>query len=705
MLLLTTMIVGVCVEAAGDVAAEAYIGLFDGKLHNDISKYFSSAVVALPDTVKDDQIISLIIEVDAESLLDAYEASDKTMSISEFAMSDEAAALRENIAKESAELIEKLDRAGFSYELGLDYDTVIAGFELLITARDFEDVCKTLGNKTNVIVGDVYKSMENKLVENTVNVQDTGIFNSVGCGYDGSGTVVAVLDTGLDYYHTAFSTENFTSDTYGMTFADVEGFIGDTVAADKQAGLTASDVYISEKVPYGFDYADGDADVFPIHSDHGTHVAGVIAGKDDVITGVAPNAQLAIMKIFSDIEDTARTSWILGALEDCVVLEVDVINMSIGTSAGFSRENDKEQITGVYDRIRELGISMVVAASNSFTSTYGSEKNGNLGLTSNPDNGTVGSPSTYKGALSVASVNGAKTPYMLYGETIIYYIESTDRVSEEKEFVADLLPDGVNEAEYDFVTIPGAGRSADYTGIEVKDKIVLVSRGSTTFEEKAQVAEQKGAAGIIIYNNVAGDIKMTVGDAKLAVCSISQDEGEMLAAVGTGKLKISRSQTSGPFMSDISSWGPSPDLEIKPEITAHGGMILSSVPGQGYDRISGTSMACPNVSGLVAILRQYVRENFPAIADNNVEIAAVVNRLLMSTADIVRNKNGLPYAVRKQGAGLANLTSAIATDAYILTKSRKDGSILDKSKIELGDDPEKTGVYTLNFSVYNFGSS
>ena len=705
MLLLTTMIVGVCVNAAGDVAAEAYIGLFDGKLKNDISQYFSSAVVALPSTVKDDQIISLIIEVDAASLLDAYENSDKSMSIADFAKSDEAASVREKIANENAELIEKLEKAGYSYELGMNYDTVISGFEILITARDFEDVCKTLGNKANVIVGEVYKSMENQLVENTVNVQDTGIFNSIGCGYDGSGTVVAVLDTGLDYYHTAFSTDNFNPSSLGMTFSDVEGFVGDTVAADKHAGLTASDVYISEKVPYGFDYADGDADVFPIRSDHGTHVAGVIAGKDDVITGVAPNAQLAIMKIFSDIEDSARTSWILAALEDCVVLEVDVINMSIGTTAGFSRERDQERISGVYDRIRELGISMVVAASNSFTSTYGSDKNGNLGLTSNPDNGTVGSPSTYKGALSVASVNGAKTPYMLYGDTIIYYIEATDRVSEEKEFVADLLPEGTNEAEYDFVTIPGAGRSADYTGIDVAGKIVLVSRGSTTFEEKAMVAEQKGAAGIIIYNNVAGDIKMTVGDAKLAVCSISQDEGEMLAAVGSGKIKISRTQTSGPFMSDFSSWGPSPDLEIKPEITAHGGMILSSVPGQDYDRISGTSMACPNVSGLVAILRQYVRENFPAIADNNVEIAAVVNRLLMSTADIVINKNGLPYAVRKQGAGLANLTSAIATDAYILTKSRVDGSIMDKSKIELGDDPEKKGVYTLNFSVYNFGSS
>lgn len=706
-LLLTSMIVGVCVDAAGDVAAETYVGLFNGKLNHDISQYFSSAVVALPNTVRDDQIISIIIENGAESLLDAYEDSDKTMSISEFAESDEAAAIREEIAKENAELIEKLNKAGYSYELGISYDTVLAGFEILITARDFEDVCRTLGNKTDVIVGEVYESMENQLVDNAVNVQDTGIFNSIGCGYDGTGTVVAVLDTGLDYYHTAFSLENFTakSDELGMTFSDVEGFVNETAASKKQSGLTASDVYISEKVPYGFDYADSDADVFPIHSDHGTHVAGVIAGKDDVITGVAPNAQLAIMKIFSDIEDTARTSWILAALEDCVVLEVDVINMSIGTSAGFSREGDKEKVTGVYDRIRELGISMVVAASNSFTSTYGSEKNGNLGLTSNPDNGTVGSPSTYKGALSVASVNGAKTPYMLFGETIIYYIESTDRVSEEKEFVADLLPEGVNEAEYEFVTIPGAGRSADYTGIDVSGKIALVSRGSTTFEEKVQVAGQKGAAGIIIYNNVAGDIKMTVGDAKLAVCSISQDEGEMLAALGTGTLKISRSQTSGPFMSDFSSWGPSPDLEIKPEITAHGGMILSSVPGQAYDRISGTSMACPNVSGLVAILRQYVRENFPAIADNNVEIAAVVNRLLMSTADIVINKNGLPYAVRKQGAGLANLTSAIATDAYILTKDRKDGTIMDKSKIELGDDPAKKGVYTLNFSVYNFGSS
>ena len=52
----------------------------------------------------------------------------------------------------------------------------------------------------------------------------------------------------------------------------------------------------------------------------------------------------------------------------------------------------------------------------------------------------------------------------------------------------------------------------------------------------------------------------------------------------------------------------------------------------------------------------------------------------MSTADIALNKNGLPYAVRKQGAGLANLLSSINTKAYITTYNA-DGSKMDKAKI------------------------
>ncbi len=688
---------------------------FEGNLITNRDQFLDSSVMyKLPETIKETDEISVIIEVKEKPLLEQYPGASSGMSFTEYALSEDAAAIRARIAAEKQTLLRDLDKAELKYVTGEDYANVLSGFELVIKAGDFESIAKTIGSRGTTIIGEVYKPEETKshgnttkLVENTVNVYPTGIFNSSDFAYDGTGTVVAVLDTGLDYYHSAFSLGNFTADRskLGLTFDEVAALIGDTRASGMQSNLTASDVYINEKVPFSFDYADGDSDVYPIASDHGTHVAGIIAGKDDTITGVAPNAQLVIMKTFSDVETSARSAWILAALDDCVVIGVDVINMSLGTDCGFSREMDKEAISGVYDRIRAAGISIVAAASNSYNSTYSSEKNGNLGLTSNPDSATVGSPSTYKGALSVASISGVKTPYLLFGETIIYFLESSDRVSEEKNFYDDLLPDGVDEMEIEFVTIPGAGRSADYTGIDVTGKIALVARGSTTFEEKANVAQEKGAAGILIYNNVSGDIKMNVGDTTIAVASIRQDDGEMLAAAGTGKLSIKRSQTSGPFMSDFSSWGPTPDLQLKPEITAHGGSILSAVPGQSYDRISGTSMATPNMSGVTALLRQYVKQNFPDKADDPVAVTAFVNQLLMSTADIVYNTNGLPYSPRKQGAGLANLNDSAATKAFIQTYDRKTGEIMDKSKIELGDDPARTGVYTLKFAINNFGSA
>ena len=669
----------------------------------DYTQYLDSSVMyPLPESVGSDEEISVIITVDVPNLMDAYDAGDKAMSFAEYALgSEEAAQLEAQMAAEKARILAQLDEQQISYTTGEDYSRLLSGFEIVIRASDFNAVCQSLGEGEGTIVGEEYQVAQTQLVENTVNVYETGIFKSGESGYDGTGMVVAVLDTGLDSNHSAFSVDNFTSDHLGMTYEDVAEKLPQTQAYKLAGGLSVDDVYINEKVPFGYDYADNDPDPYSTHNNHGTHVSGVIVGKDDTITGVAPNAQLVAMKTFSDVMDTARSAWILAALEDCVVLGVDVINMSLGTAAGFSRESDEEALNGVYDKLREAGISVVVAASNSYSSAYGSEANGNLPLTSNPDTGTVGSPGTYDGVLSVASINGEETPYLLFNDTIIYFDESNTAAAEENDFCATLLGDQ-DKLEIEYVIIPGVGRSADYTGMDVTGKIALVRRGDNTFEEKAMIAEAQGAAGIIIYNNVSGEIKMNVGEAKLATCSISQDDGEMLVAAGGGKLKISKDQTSGPFISDFSSWGPTPSLEIKPEITGHGGNILSSVTGGGYDRLSGTSMACPNLAGVVILLRQYVVENFPDIADDNVKVNDMVNKLMLSTADIALNTNGLPYAVRKQGAGLANLMKSISTPAYITTYDA-NGEAFDKTKLELGDDPEKTGVYEMNFSVVNFG--
>ena len=669
----------------------------------DLQEYLDQSVLfQLPAVIKDDENISVIITVGDSTLMDAYEATDKAMSFTDYALnSQEAVQLRKNISEQKSQVLAELDRRGIAYTAGRDYDTLLSGFEIEIQARDFNATCKSLKKGQGIMVSEVYKKSETQLVENEVKVYNTGIFDTSDCQYDGSGMVVAVLDTGLDSNHSAFSVDNFTSDTLGMTYEDVAAVVSKTTANKQFGGLTVDDVYINEKVPFGFDYADNDPDVYSTHNNHGTHVSGVIVGKDDTITGAAPNAQLVSMKIFSDVMDTARATWILSALEDCVVLGVDVINMSLGTACGFSRESDEEIMNGVYDKIREAGITVMAAASNSYNSSFGSEKNGNLPLTSNPDSSTVGSPSTYPGVMSVASISGEETPYLLYDKSIIYFTEANSGAAEELDFVQTLLGDK-EETEIEYLLIPGVGRSADYTGMDVEGKLVLVRRGDNTFEEKAMIAEAQGAAGIIIYNNVSGDIKMNVGDAKLAVCSISQDDGEVLAEAGSGILKLSVDQTSGPFISDFSSWGPTPSLGIKPEITGHGGNILSSVTGGGYDRLSGTSMACPNLAGLALLLRQYVTENFPSIANDNVQVAAMVSKLMMSTADIALNTNGAPYAVRKQGAGLANLFAALETPAYITTYD-KDGKVMDAPKLELGDDPEKKGVYSMSFTVENFG--
>lgn len=712
-----------------------------GKVASDLASSFDTKVVRkLPSGIDADREISVIVRTTDTTLVSAYDAQNavsRYASVAAFADSSAGAKVVSRIEKANEKALSRIKKAGVNYELGATYDTVIGGFELVVKAEEYEKIVSALdGTDALPSISEEYAPAEATLVENDVNVYDTGIFDSSDSEYRGEGTLIAVLDTGFDYTHSVLDPEVFAREVdeskLYMTRTRLDGLIGDLKAAKYTRGLSSEKVYVNDKIPYAYDYADKDTDVYPLDSEHGTHVAGIILGnnegsskngKDDPkIVGVAPLAQLAAMKVFSDTASGAKQSWITAAIEDCVKLGVDVINMSLGMSAGFTEEDD-DTTRIAYENVGKAGISLVAAASNDYSSTFGSAKNGNLGLTSNPDTATVGTPSTYRSALSVASISGVKTSYIKYGKEIMYFHEASDSASEPMDFVdAILTPYGVDTKVFEYVTIPGIGASADYTGLDMTGKIALVRRGSNSFEEKARVAlEDMHAAGIIIYNNVSGDISMTVGGTKGAICSISQDNGEILAKNKTGKITISRSQVAGPFMSDFSSWGPTPDLRIKPEITAHGGDILSAVPGQKYDRLSGTSMASPNQAGVTAILREYVKQNFHLTTEDSTtrkEVAARVNQIMMSTADIAYNTNGLPYAVRKQGAGLANLTEALATPAYITTYERNDGHlydgsprflvddehIMDKAKLEYGDDPERTGVYDLVFTVNNFSN-
>lgn len=677
----------------------------------DNEKYLNKDLLYSVDMLEDDDLVNVIISLKSTGLVDSYNENNLGYhTLNEYASSRQASSSVKTMNAEQQSMINTLIESGYINEVKHNFTTLFNGFSATTTYGQLKALEKA-GLDINVSISEVYSEPEydvasvsnaeiskGETVTNFVNVYETGIFNSSGVGYDGNNTSVAILDSGFDVHHTVF--QNM-PDKPMLSIRDVEKVLYDTKAYGYKQDIKSQDVYLNDKIPFAYDYADKDADVSPYDSDHGTHVAGIIGGKDDVITGVAINTQLVLMKVFGDINNGAIQDDILAALEDAILLGVDAINLSLGTACGFSRSSDNEYINVVYDKIEAAGISLLVAASNDYSSGYGGE-NSNTNKASNPDSATVGSPGTYKSTFSVASISGVKSSYIIDETGYTFFFNNANnnagKAYDFYEMLYEELDTGDATMEIEYVTVPGVGKKVNYSNIDVKGKIALVKRGETSFEEKAQVALSQGAIGCIIYNNIAGEVYMNAGSGlAIPLCSINKDDGEYLASKGTGVLTLDKNYLAGPFMSDFSSWGPVSDLSLKPEITAHGGSILSSVPGGGYDEISGTSMACPNLCGVVILMRQALKERYPDMTAQ--EINNLANQLIMSTGTIILDEYGNPYSPRKQGAGLGNLEYALETLAYLSV----EGST--KAKIECKDDPEETGIYTLRFDVNNTSNS
>lgn len=653
----------------------------------------------------DDEIV-LILNLSEESLLQLYneDAHKRYKTVQEYMNSDEGKYAKARIEGEQNSVLAYLEQKDYVKDVVCSYSAVTNGIAIKTAYKNLAEL-ENLSCISSAIMSDTYnqpvlqaaESGDASAIRNLVDIYPTGIFDSSSVDYDGSGTVVAVLDNGFDLSHTVFANQ---PPKTVLDFKDIYEALQnpDFIASQMTKGLDASDVYYSSKIPFKYDYAEKDPDVNPTSDEHGTHVSGIIGGKDDVITGVAINTQLVLMKVFPDADEGGKTEDIICALNDAVLLGVDCINMSLGSSCGFTRERDNDAVNEIYHRIGEAGISLVTAASNSYSSGFGGEQ-GNTNMVTNPDSGTVGSPSTYDAALSVASISGTMSKYIIANdEQTFFYKESNAITGKENDFYKELYTqqnlDPNKEHTFEYVTVPGVGLKVNFKGLDLTGKIALVKRGDNTFEEKALLAKNAGAIACIIYNNIDGDILMSMGKTDhIPTVSISKSDGTLLAKKSSGTMTFSQKFQAGPFMSDFSSWGPTPSLELKPEITGHGGNIKSSVHGGGYDELSGTSMSTPNLTGLIVLIRQYLKEKYPNYTAK--EVSNLTNSLLMSTASIILNEEGNPYSPRKQGAGLASLKNTVATKAYLTV----DGK--DRPKLELGDDRERTGVYEMSFNVLN----
>ena len=657
------------------------------------------------------QEVTVIIEMDGNTTLDTYLSNKEFKSFPDFYGSKQAIKQENDLVDSQINLATKLFKAGLIDEIGGNYSTLMNGFYAKTTYKRVEEI-RNFENVKCAYVSTIYNKPQG-VVSNDTNVyEETGIYKN-DTQYDGSNTIVAVLDSGFDYTHEVFKMEIARP---AKTKEDISKILENTVAYEMAQGdLTIDDVYLSSKVPFAYDYADKKADVFPIESDHGTHVSGIIGGLSDKIIGIAPNTQFAWMKVFNDDDGGGDSADIICALEDAVTIGVDAINLSLGALGGYSEEvipegevNSLEERTNkVYEQIEEIGISLLTAAGNEYSSGYQSDTGTNV--TGNPESGTISSPGSYPASLTVASINGNLDPYAVVNkeeDSAVFFKNAFDAKQVEHKFIEELFAKINNSnltrnadgsVDIPYVTVPGNGTKANYTGLNVKGKIALVKRGNISFEEKLRYAYQAGAFACLIHNNVSGSLSITVGEeVSIPVALISQEAGTRLSQKKNGVLTFKEDYKAGPFMSDFSSWGPLPDLKLKPEITAHGGNIYSAILGGKYDLMSGTSMATPNACGIVLVIRDYVKENWPNLTPK--EVTRMVNRLLMSTATICLNEVGNPYSPRKQGAGLASLLKSVTTNAYLYV----DG--IDKTKLELGDDKNKTGTYEATFNVKNISS-
>ena len=693
---------------------------------------------------------TVIVSLKQDNLID--KATENGETVASYMGSFSGKVATEIIRSQQDAVLSAISQKGIEYTLERRYNTVLNGFAIEVHTSHVSTIKKLAGVESVVIANSytvpetITTSSSASDITNETSVYGTGIYdtsaytNVNGSENDyGEGTVVAILDTGLDYTHPAYmrAPENYAWDKGTVE----QKLLHRELTAETHGELDVNDVYVSEKVPFAFDYADKDPDVYPSYSNHGTHVAGIIGGYDasgytdkdgnpitnTAFRGVVPDAQLVICKVFTDDLDDkdlggAEAEDIIAALNDCVMLGVDVINMSLGTSCGFTTTNDGddegELLNKVYDDIKTAGISLVCAASNDFSSGYGGAFGTNL--ISNPDSSTVGSPSTFAAALSVASISGQKFPYMTAtnkdGEEVaVFYEESRDKNSNPFDFAKQLLGDNTR-GEFTFVTVPNTGRAQDYTSTTKRllkaegFQIALVKRGDNTFQDKLEVATANGAEAIIVYNNVAGIIRMNLGEVEdpIPAVSIDLDSGLQLLAMAGGvnktyKITVDKDLKAGPFMSDFSSWGPTHDLKIKPEITAHGGEITSTVPG-GYGEQSGTSMASPNMAGVMALVRNYIKSNDALNGQNltPVEINRLANQLIMSTATTARDTAGRVYSPRKQGAGLGSLDNVITkTNAYLSVNNAENDY---RPKIELKDGYKADSAYEMSFEITNFGT-
>lgn len=384
---------------------------------------------------------------------------------------------------------------------------------------------------------------------------------------------------------------------------------------------------------------------------HGTHTsstaggvpvpnAGVFGYARGVARGIAPGAHIAVYKVcwFNG----CYNSDIMAAMDVAIRDGVDILSLSLG---GFPVPLYDDSIAIGSFRAMEKGISVVCAAGN----------NGPMAMSvanEAPWIATVGASTLDRKFPATVHMGNGKT---LYGESM-YPVKGLMGNSKELELV--YLTDGDRESQF---CLRGS-----LPRDKVEGKMVVCDRGVNGRAEKGQVVKESGAAAMILANTELNLEEDSVDVHVLPATLIGFDESltlksyinsttRPLARIQFGGTVIGNKVSRAPAVARFSARGPSftnPSI-LKPDVIAPGVNIIAAWPQNlgptglpedsrrvNFTVMSGTSMACPHVSGIAALIRSAHPRWSPS----------AIKSAIMTTADVT-DHTGRPILDEDQPAG------------------------------------------------------
>jgi minor extracellular serine protease Vpr len=530
----------------------------------------------------------------------------------------------------------------------------------------------------------------------------------------GAGVKIAILDTGIDQQHPAFQDPSLSMPA------------GYPLCNGTDCAFTSSKVIVARSYVQQLAAISAHPDDYSPRDrvGHGTAVASTAAGHSNTglvtISGVAPKAYLGSYKIYGspEVNDFTTDDVIIQALEDAMNDGMDIVSFSSGGPA-FTGPLDTGAVCGAdpgqpcdlsaqaFETAAKAGMVIVAAAGNE-------GEDGNFYPTYN----SIDSPGD---APSVVAVGGTTNSHT-FQETV-NVPGRTDLQNIATDSGDSLVPAGVVRAPLVDVSIFGGGTlgCSAFPAFALAGNIALIQRGTCDFATKAQNAQDADAIGVILYMADGSALTSPGGltDIVIPVVMVSLADGQSLQAYATSTavplVDINphgiEVEDSPNLLVGFSSVGPTPDINLKPDVLAVGGNeegigsiymatqhydpLGEMYSADGYANADGTSFATPLTSGAAALVKQ----KHPGFT------AAQVKSALVNTASaaVTHDDSGNSVDVRSLGGGLLAADAAAATTvtsdpATISFGSIKAGTVLPMTR-QLTIKNSGTASVTLSLAV------